>query len=452
MTFTIDEINIGEILSVSGNLTLTEALSRQAYKLRLLRFVSVSRRLSELQPDVAARTKFVTYRDFLSTLAPDTQAKVIGYPSFVHWIRSAEAVLAKLAKGLEVPLVDFEAICFNFARFALAGAVIEDVDFPNGPPLNVKSAGRVFLPGSSAWLELSSLHDEAQLFAYVGRTGMLSFRQASEEMLCQRVTVTRLPRLRNGIEVNCWDPELRLLAQRVHADPEIGSPLVEEWLDSLNEACELISACHPTIYEEISRYVRVLIPIVPPDPTTSVSSSSPIALGLLWMSLNADIPTIAETIVHEYHHQKLNALLLVEPVIAGPTKEAIFYSPWRNDPRPLLGILHGAFAFGGVLDFYRRLAVCKNPTISREQVGERLHLLRNQVLNALDTLRDRADFTSIGQGLYAAMRRHAQDVPQYPISLSAKHRVEERLTEHWQRWSAANGDAFSSPASVRMHG
>ena len=36
---------------------------------------------------------------------------------------------------------------------------------------------------------------------------------------------------------------------------------------------------------------------------------------------------------------------------AGPQAE--HYSPWRDDPRPIDGVLHGAYAYLGVVDFWR---------------------------------------------------------------------------------------------------
>jgi HEXXH motif-containing protein len=59
-----------------------------------------------------------------------------------------------------------------------------------------------------------------------------------------------------------------------------------------------------------------------------------------------------EAVVHEYGHQKLDAILALDPLFRGDGGEAIYYSPWKDDPRPLTGLLHAVYSFAIVLSFY----------------------------------------------------------------------------------------------------
>jgi HEXXH motif-containing protein len=67
----------------------------------------------------------------------------------------------------------------------------------------------------------------------------------------------------------------------------------------------------------------------------------------------------AENIVHEAMHLQLTTLEDILPLVAD--KRARMTSPWREEPRPLLGVLHGAYvfccidAFFGMPDFRRLL-------------------------------------------------------------------------------------------------
>ena len=61
---------------------------------------------------------------------------------------------------------------------------------------------------------------------------------------------------------------------------------------------------------------------------------------------------LAVTLVHEFQHIKLGGLLHLAPLHdREPTRR--LYAPWRDDPRPLGGLLQGVYAFTGVTDFWR---------------------------------------------------------------------------------------------------
>ncbi|GAA3300168.1 hypothetical protein GCM10020295_40210 [Streptomyces cinereospinus] len=61
--------------------------------------------------------------------------------------------------------------------------------------------------------------------------------------------------------------------------------------------------------------------------------------------------------MHEFQHIKLGALINLGPLTEPPPDpgppEELFYAPWRDDPRPLEGLLQGIYAFFGVARFWR---------------------------------------------------------------------------------------------------
>ena len=64
---------------------------------------------------------------------------------------------------------------------------------------------------------------------------------------------------------------------------------------------------------------------------------------------------MAVTLAHELQHAKLNAL--VGGGRAGrPATDAATTRPGAPDPRPLFGLLHGAYAHAGLAGFWRRHA------------------------------------------------------------------------------------------------
>jgi uncharacterized protein len=59
------------------------------------------------------------------------------------------------------------------------------------------------------------------------------------------------------------------------------------------------------------------------------------------------------TLTHEIQHVKLGALLDLVTLTL-PDDGRRYYAPWRDDPRPLGGLLHGVYAYLGVTEFWRR--------------------------------------------------------------------------------------------------
>lgn len=62
---------------------------------------------------------------------------------------------------------------------------------------------------------------------------------------------------------------------------------------------------------------------------------------------------VAEAICHELSHMRMNLVLETGPILRDDT--AVHASPWRADPRPLIGLVHGVHAFLNVRKFYERL-------------------------------------------------------------------------------------------------
>ncbi|MFI9167951.1 HEXXH motif domain-containing protein [Streptomyces lincolnensis] len=95
----------------------------------------------------------------------------------------------------------------------------------------------------------------------------------------------------------------------------------------------------------------------PAPPTVLVSASSGDSFGGMVIARPSSALALAETLVHEFQHSKLAALLHLFPLLDDDREER-YYAPWRPDPRHLTGLLHGAYAFTGVAGFWRdRMAV-----------------------------------------------------------------------------------------------
>jgi HEXXH motif-containing protein len=75
--------------------------------------------------------------------------------------------------------------------------------------------------------------------------------------------------------------------------------------------------------------------------------------GTVVLSWTEEPLRLGETLVHEATHSWLNESLSGEGVVFpdGPR----FHSPWRNEERPLFGIVHAALAFAKVIQYLSRI-------------------------------------------------------------------------------------------------
>ena len=100
------------------------------------------------------------------------------------------------------------------------------------------------------------------------------------------------------------------------------------------------------------RLLTVVVPYRRTGTGGQVSSSSPETFGAIAMSPPPDPLTCAVTLAHETQHLKLFALLDIVALTL-PDDGRRYYAPWREDPRPVSGLLQGAYAFLGVSGFWR---------------------------------------------------------------------------------------------------
>ncbi|MDV6287982.1 HEXXH motif-containing putative peptide modification protein [Streptomyces sp. UP1A-1] len=127
----------------------------------------------------------------------------------------------------------------------------------------------------------------------------------------------------------------------------------------------------PALIRAVVPYGRTAA-VPPAAPTVAVSASSGDSFGAMLISRPGSALALAETLVHEFQHSKLAALLHLFPLLDDDREER-YYAPWRADPRHLTGLLHGAYAFTGVAGFWRdRLAEPEHAEVAAYHFALRL--------------------------------------------------------------------------------
>jgi len=179
---------------------------------------------------------------------------------------------------------------------------------------------------------------------------------------------TRLGDDEMGLEISRIDSN-PLAMEEAHPDKEgnaitLGDRGMDDWTGSLNEAISLISETLPGWAEEL-RYTTQRILPVGYEPEMHLSASYREAPGIVYMTLHPDPLTMAEALIHETQHGKLNLLSWVDPVLHN-AYSAWSESPVRPDLRPIMGVLLAVHAFVPVAALHQRLLEIDHP-ISRTQ-------------------------------------------------------------------------------------
>jgi hypothetical protein len=165
-------------------------------------------------------------------------------------------------------------------------------------------------------------------------------------------------------------------------------------LGTFAEAVSLLGAVWPEALTACRRFVSGVIFLHKPR-THSVSHTLGTHQGLLFTSVHTPLQ-VADALCHEASHIRLNVILRQRPLLVGDDAE-IYASPWRSDPRPLMGLLNGVHAFVNVALFHRRVAE-QIPAL-RSSAGPIYENQRSKVQQAWATLHSHARPTALGEAV-----------------------------------------------------
>lgn len=210
--------------------------------------------------------------------------------------------------------------------------------------------------------------------------------------------------------VLCRADDNPLALHEAHPDKDgnrvsLGAQPQEAWESSLRAALEVIEQGLPELHAEIRLALRQLVP-VGYDAHEHLSASFRENLGTAYLTLHPQDMTMVEAIVHEFSHNKLNALFELDPVLHNAF-EPLFSSPVRPDPRPLHGVLLAVHAFMAVEKLYSSLRDRRHPVCERSGFDRRFADIVRGNRDGLKTL-ENAEPTPAGACVLAELRRLAR--------------------------------------------
>ncbi|GIE05155.1 HEXXH motif domain-containing protein [Paractinoplanes durhamensis] len=414
---------LGGLAASSGGVASSEALADAQLSKQLLLIADLLRRW----PGPAAeRDHVVALLEAARRAAPAAAARVLGSPEVGAWI-------AIVSRALEQGRAE-RADLLHIGAVAAAACAAAGVDAETEAPVR---DGAVALPGigrltvgeaSSARVTVAA----GNLIVDAGH-GPIAIGELGNDERWQPLRLLRAGDggLRAVLALDDVDP----YRHGYHAPPAPRLSPAEflRWQDLFTEAWQLLAEHVPDRAAEVAAGLRALVPLQP-DGHSSRSATIRHLYGVFGLTLPPTAADFAVTLVHEYQHAKLSAVLnLVQ--LSDPADERRYFAPWRTDPRPLAGLLQGVYAFAGVADTWRALRGADGVADAAEQefADARLHVDRS-----LATLESSDALTPTGRQFATRLRQFTDGLLAEPVSDAAARRAQRHHDDIHQRWLAAN--------------
>ena len=181
--------------------------------------------------------------------------------------------------------------------------------------------------------------------------------------------------------------------------------------------------------EVLAAVLECIVPVEPDPAARGISATSADAFGAVALSEPADATALAVGLLHETQHSLLNAVQYLFDLHERP--DALGYSPWRDDPRPAAGILHGAYAYLTVTRFWR--ARRADPLAAFEFAR-----WRAAVSTAADDLLAGGTLTAAGTRFVSALRDEVRPWLDEPVPADVARLAAGANADHHLRWRLRN--------------
>jgi HEXXH motif-containing protein len=183
---------------------------------------------------------------------------------------------------------------------------------------------------------------------------------------------------------------------------DLGTASPEAWVTQLRGAFALVETYLPDLRAEMELSVSQIVPVGMYD-TQHLSASYREALGTIYMSLHPNPMTMTEALIHEFQHNKLNALFELDDVLENAFSP-LYPSPVRPDPRPLHGVLLAVHAFLPVARLYEKMREAGHPYAAHASFVARFNDIVGINREGASVVLEHGAPTPIGRGVLDEIR------------------------------------------------
>ena len=399
------------------------------------------REVAEAEQAGAART--ARLRDNYSALSAiesayqERSARLMAHPHVGAWL----AMCLKHVMGREQGRVlrPLWADLAHLGAITVAAAVMTGAEIEATVPVH---RGRIFIPtfgcidagSDSAW-ELVTVRSLPGGFLRLTETGQVFAPGQLGGENPGGLDLRHVSASCNGLAVDLELDDLDPYRDCHHLGAAGRLPVgeVESWRRMLTEAWEILAIRHYHAATSVTRELVTLVPLLARG-MSGISATSRHAPGTVTLTPPRDGTRLAATLVHELQHTRLGLALELIPLAGRPPGERL-YSPWREDPRPLTGLIHGLHAATAVADFWRIEAQAGQAgPVAAFQYAR----VRKQIETALDALSRLSPLTDASTILVEAVKDLAASSVSAPVSPRFSGLAEDVTLDHAVRWRLLN--------------
>lgn len=214
-----------------------------------------------------------------------------------------------------------------------------------------------------------------------------------------------------------------------------GASDLSSWQRLWTEAWELLRQRVPARAAELLLYLNTAVPLSKEAGRAGFSATSRDAFGALALSHPANGVNLALTLVHEGQHAKLGALLDLVDLFESSSNT--YFAPWRDDPRPIGGLMQGTYAFLGIADTWRQLSA--DPSLEKVALRQFAHI-REQVAVAAAALEVARELNDAGRVFVAGMQASLNGLLAIDLPDDIVREARMSVYRRFAAWCQANAD------------
>ncbi|RSM49694.1 HEXXH motif domain-containing protein [Amycolatopsis balhimycina DSM 5908] len=240
--------------------------------------------------------------------------------------------------------------------------------------------------------------------------------------------------------VTSWCGDRRLSIRLDDVDPYRGlyEPIpprrltaleVESWRTVVDGAWQLLATHLPGLAETLPVGLESLVP-APAVAFRLPSASTGEAFGSAIVAYGTDPEPLAAALVHEFHHIRLGGVQHLATLHDDDRRERL-YAPWRDDPRPIGGVLHGIYAFFGVTAFWRALSAAEP---AHELAAFEFALWRTAVWRTLRAVHEDESLTPTGRRFLDGIAAELAPWREEPVPAEPAAWATTAALDHYATW------------------
>ncbi|MFE1791148.1 HEXXH motif-containing putative peptide modification protein [Streptomyces sp. NPDC059525] len=209
----------------------------------------------------------------------------------------------------------------------------------------------------------------------------------------------------------------------------------KRWDTQWTGALTLLERYDSARADEAARLLRSVVPLG--GGARSSGATLPAAAGSV-LARGQSPPALAATLVHEVQHGKLAALTDVLTLHTAD-RTPRHWAPWRTDPRPLEGLLHGTYAHLALAGYWQRAAL-----YGARGAWAQHARIRAQVAAVLPVLRDHPRLTLAGREFVDGMTDAERAMDELPPPGDRYATARRALERERLAWCAAHPELAAS--------